>query len=207
MTIFWSEAQGMIRWSCAILWSRENGEKYLFWMPELNSFTCHLIYWRKASLDHLPSNNAVYTGTPARYIAMAAPIRAKCRPICSAVNPNLLGPMAVAASLSFEKCLDRCWCNGWFLPIFSWGIESFHRTCVVWWHHIFHLIFCSSKVFETQSGKCRSGSLWGNNLLFLLNLMLCTCSNLVFHWPDTWPYSRNLMAKKKASINSSHSAF
>jgi hypothetical protein len=37
--------------------------------------------------------------------------------------------------------------------------------------------------------------------------MLCTCSNFVFHWPDTWPYSRNLMAKKKASINSSHSAF
>jgi len=47
----------------------------------LNSWTVFLIYLRKASLDHRPSSIIVNTGTPARYIAIAAPLLAECRPM------------------------------------------------------------------------------------------------------------------------------
>ena len=40
----------------------------------------------------------VKTGTPARYIAIAAPLCAECKPILSAVNPNASGPMIEAAN-------------------------------------------------------------------------------------------------------------
>jgi len=40
----------------------------------------------------------VNTGTAAKYIAIAAPLRAECKPILSAVNPNKSGPMVEAAN-------------------------------------------------------------------------------------------------------------
>ncbi len=43
----------------------------------LNSFTCFLMYRKNASLDHLPRSIMVNTGTPERYMVMAAPLRAE----------------------------------------------------------------------------------------------------------------------------------
>jgi len=40
----------------------------------------------------------VNTGTPARYMANAAPLLAECRPICSGENPSVFLPMAAAAN-------------------------------------------------------------------------------------------------------------
>ncbi len=70
-------------------------------MPELNSFTCFLMYLKKASLAHLPRSMIVNTGTPVRYIAIAAPLLAEWSPIWEEVKPKTSGPSAVAALLSF----------------------------------------------------------------------------------------------------------
>ena len=72
-------------------------------IPLLNSFTCLRMYRRNASLDHLPSSITVYTGTPDKFIAMAAPLLAECNPIWSGVKPSSSGPMEAAAILSREK--------------------------------------------------------------------------------------------------------
>lgn len=65
--------------------------------PLLNSLTCRRMYLRKASLDHLPRSMMVYTGTLARYMAIAAPLRAEWSPTLSGVNPNSSSPRVAAA--------------------------------------------------------------------------------------------------------------
>ena len=69
----------------------------------LNSFTCFLIYRRKASLDHRPKSMMVKTEISAKYMAMAAPLLVECNPISFAVNPNVSGPTAVAARRNFLR--------------------------------------------------------------------------------------------------------
>jgi hypothetical protein len=49
------------------------------------------------SLVHQPSSIIVNTGTPARYIAIAAPLLAECKPICDSVSPKVSGPKAFVA--------------------------------------------------------------------------------------------------------------
>jgi hypothetical protein len=76
-------------------------KKFSFWIilseiPLLNSFTCFQMYCKKASLDHLPNNMILKTGTPARYIAMAEPLLAEWRPIWFVVKPRISGPIDVA---------------------------------------------------------------------------------------------------------------
>ncbi len=73
----------------------------IFWLISLlNSCTCFLMYRRKALLDQRPISIIVYTGTPARYIAIAAPLLVEWRPIQSAENPNVSFPIAVVAHRS-----------------------------------------------------------------------------------------------------------
>jgi hypothetical protein len=62
-------------------------------IPVLNSFTCFRMYRRNASLDQRLRSITVYTETPARYIAIAAPLLAECSPICSGLNPMSRGLM------------------------------------------------------------------------------------------------------------------
>jgi len=86
------------------IWNGWNCEEFLFvsifeLIPLLNSFICFLMYRKNALLDHLPSSMIVQTRTPERYIAIAAPHLAECRPISFGVNPSLSFPIAAAASL------------------------------------------------------------------------------------------------------------
>ncbi len=69
----------------------------------LNSRTCFLMYLKNASLDQRPSSIIVNTGTPARYIAIAAPLLAECNPIWSGVKPSSSEPREAAAILSLER--------------------------------------------------------------------------------------------------------
>ena len=115
--IFWSDVRFESVFGHLLFISRSDGivKKDSFWIvleliPELNSFTCFLIYRRKASLDQRPSNMIVKTGTLARYIAMAA----QWRPIYSAVKPKISGPIDLVAILS------RCSSS---FPVKRW---SFH---------------------------------------------------------------------------------
>jgi hypothetical protein len=62
------------------------------------------MYLRKASLDQRPRSMIVNTGTPARNIAIAAPLLAECSPICFAVNPRISGPIAVVA---IQSCFNN----------------------------------------------------------------------------------------------------
>jgi hypothetical protein len=59
--------------------------------------TCLRMYLRKASLDHLPNNMIVNTGTCAKYMAIAAPLLAECKPISFAVKPSESSPSVLAA--------------------------------------------------------------------------------------------------------------
>lgn len=69
------------------------------------------MYLKKASLDHLPINIIVYTGTSSRYMDIAAPERRECVPISSGLNPKAASPMMVAADLnaSFTSFADTSW--------------------------------------------------------------------------------------------------
>ena len=49
-------------------------------MPKLNSWTCFLMYFRKARLDHCPISMIEKIGTPARYMAIAALDQIECVP-------------------------------------------------------------------------------------------------------------------------------
>jgi len=76
----------------------------IFWLtPALNSCTCFLMYLKKASLDQRPRSIIVKTGTPPRYIAMAAPLRAECRPTVSGSKPRASWPIDVAAALIRDR--------------------------------------------------------------------------------------------------------
>jgi hypothetical protein len=55
-------------------------KKFSFLIPELNSFTCLRIYLRNVSLNQRLRSMMVNTGTQARYMAIAAPHCAECRP-------------------------------------------------------------------------------------------------------------------------------
>ena len=61
------------------------------------------MYFRKASLDHLPIIMMEKVGTSARYIAMAAPERMECVPISFPVKPSLSTPMSSTAERSFVR--------------------------------------------------------------------------------------------------------
>jgi hypothetical protein len=86
------------------------------------------------------------------------------------------------------------------------GQRSF--SSVRWWVIIsfFESRFWYSKVIETVSAKCRDGCLWSIFLFPIKNQTFLRANNLVFCCPDTWRYSHDLIAKKKAPINSSHMA-
>jgi hypothetical protein len=61
------------------------------------------MYQRKASLDQQPRSMMVKTGTPAKYMAIAAPLLAECNPRWFGVNPSLSGPRVVAAKHRHDK--------------------------------------------------------------------------------------------------------
>jgi len=75
-------------------------------IPLLNSLTCLRMYRRKASLDHLPNNIMVNTGTCARYTAMAALLHAECDPISFAEKPRMSSPSTMAADRSHFSSSD-----------------------------------------------------------------------------------------------------
>ena len=56
------------------------------------------MYLRKAVLDHLPISMIEKTGTPARYIAIAAPERMDLVPISDLRIPSFVSPIATTPS-------------------------------------------------------------------------------------------------------------
>jgi hypothetical protein len=78
-------------------------EQYLiicFETPFKNCSICLQIYCRKALLAHLPISIMVYTGTPARYISIAAPDHREYVPISCGSMPTLPLPTAAHAAQS-----------------------------------------------------------------------------------------------------------
>ena len=72
--------------------------------PKVVSGTCILRYLINVRLRHRPISCIVSQGTPARYIAIAAPDRIECVPILSAFMPtSRLSPTMVVASLSLSS--------------------------------------------------------------------------------------------------------
>ncbi len=67
-------------------------------IPCKNSWTCFRIYLRKAVLDHLPINMIEKTGTPERYMAIAAPEQMECVPISDRRIPSLVSPIVATPS-------------------------------------------------------------------------------------------------------------
>lgn len=66
--------------------------------------------------------------------------------------------------------------------------------------------FCRIKVIDTQSALYRRGSAWEISFLPLKNCTFFKVNNFVLLGPDTWMYSQDLIAKKKAPMNNSHNA-
>ncbi len=76
-------------------------------MMKLNSWTCFLMYFRKARLNHCPISMIEKIGTPARYMAIAAPDWIKCVPTSKWWMPSFVSPIATMPSLSrFETISD-----------------------------------------------------------------------------------------------------
>jgi hypothetical protein len=73
-------------------------------MSLLNSCTCFLMCNKNASLDQHLTSMIMYTGIPARYIAIAAPLLAECSPIQSSVKPKLSFPITFVA---LRSCFNR----------------------------------------------------------------------------------------------------
>ena len=58
------------------------------------------MYFRKARLDQRPISMIEKTGTPARYMAIAAPDRIECVPISWRWIPSFISPIATTPSFS-----------------------------------------------------------------------------------------------------------
>ncbi len=148
-------------------------------MPKLNSWTCFLMYFRKARLDQRPISMIEKTGTPARYMAIAAPDRIECVPTSERSIPSFVSPMATTPSFSrFATISDvmlmvlflcgaretgefrsvpfrvriRLMMEAQSLIGHMTGSDVLH--CVTVSH--FLSFFCLSKVIEMQSAKCNS---------------------------------------------------
>ena len=67
-------------------------------MPKLNSCTCFRMYFRKARLDQRPISIMEKMGTPARYMAIAAPDRIECVPTSERWIPSFVSPIATTPS-------------------------------------------------------------------------------------------------------------
>ena len=76
-------------WMCLKVWTSIIFED----MPCENSWTCFLVYLRKAVLDHLPISMIEKTGTPARYMAIAAPERMDLVQISDRQMPSFVLPI------------------------------------------------------------------------------------------------------------------
>jgi hypothetical protein len=82
-------------WMCLKDWtSNIFGE-----MPCKSSCTCFLIHFRKAVLNHRPMSMIEKLGTPARYIAIAAPLLIECFPISDCRIPSCFSPIVYTPSL------------------------------------------------------------------------------------------------------------
>ncbi len=68
-------------------------------MPKLNSCTCFRMYFRKARLDQRLISIMEKMGTPARYMAIAAPDRIECVPTSERWIPSFVSPIATTPSL------------------------------------------------------------------------------------------------------------
>ncbi len=101
-----------------------------------------LIYRKNASLDKWFSSMLVKTGTPARFIAIAAPLWTECSPIWSGVNPSLSGPRDTAAIHSLDKCLgleNRCVLPSFDRNVFTVVLDLLKdkKQCVKLFYSIF----------------------------------------------------------------------
>jgi hypothetical protein len=81
-------------WMCLKVWTSIIFED----MPCENSWTCFLMYLRKAVLDHLPISMIEKTGTPARYMAIAAPEQMDLVPISDRWIPSFVSPIETTTS-------------------------------------------------------------------------------------------------------------
>ncbi len=77
----------------------------------MNSSICLRIYFINASLDHRPIIMIAKTGTPPRYIAIAAPDRIECVPTSEGAMRSRSGPYVEIASRSDEVTCVAVTCS------------------------------------------------------------------------------------------------
>ena len=170
------------------------------------------------------------TGMPAKYMAIAAPLLAECRPISFSENPRISGPsVLVALRNCFSTFCPVKWCKDpsgrqdtftgvsadddvyeMIRRIILHQIFTGQRRLspVLWCVIMSFLVsrFCCSKVMEIESARCSNLSEWGRFLFPWKNLMFLMQMSFVFLSPVTFKYSHERMAKKNAPMNSSHIA-
>lgn len=165
-------------------WNREKCPCIIiFWhISVLNSFICFLMYRKNASLDQCPRSIIVNTGMSARYIAIAAPLLAECKPIWLAKNPKCQDQgwklLSVVASIAVNLWIvvlthlqkSMYLLSYWDLKKRIWRFDA--QSCTKFWldkepYHLlcgellsfFASLFCCLKVIDTVSDKCNEG-LW-----------------------------------------------
>jgi hypothetical protein len=176
------------------------------------------MYFRKARLDQRPISMIEKIGTPAMYMAIAAPERIKCIPILEWRMPSFVLPMATTPSLIRLDIISDVMLMIFFL---CWAKETsesllvplYERIHVIMDAHslIGHIIgsavllFCCSKVMETQSAKFSSADEWSRMMSSLMKAIvqrqscfICCCSAFV-----TLQYLHHHMAQKWAAATSS----
>ncbi len=130
------------------------------------------MYFRNARLDQCPISMIEKTGTPARYMAIAALDRIKCVPTSDRWMPSFVSPMATMPSLSrfatisnvmlivLFLCRAREMGESLLVPLYvriRLTIEAHSLTGTV---SDFLSFFCLSKVIETQSARFNMADVW-----------------------------------------------
>ena len=186
------------------------------------------MYFRNARLDQRPISMIEKTGTPARYMAIAAPDRIKCVPTSDRWMPSFVSPMATTPSLSrfatisdvmlivLFLCRARETGESLLVPLNVWirlTIEAHSLTGHMIGLSVFHCVtvsdflsfFCLSKVIETQSARFNLADVWLRIFPPLMKTMFRrqSCFVCCFSALETLEYSHDRIAQKCAAAASS----
>ena len=185
------------------------------------------MYLRKASLDHRPIIMIEKVGTPARYMAMAAPDRTEWVPMSSDSKPNLSSPTPSAAERSLFRTVveemveslssTKMVLTGVFSSVPGYEMtrrhtaahdRTGHKTvsperCMVT-DSCLSSFFWNSKVMVTVSDRARFGLLCETSRPFLKKRIFLIRIVLVLRFSSAIfvrRYSHERIAKKMAPIN------
>jgi hypothetical protein len=191
-------------------------------MPCENYCTCFLIYFRKAVLGHRPMSIIEKMGTPARYIAIAAPLLIECVPISYRRIPSFVSPIVSTPSrIRFEimsevilmilfPCFTSKTGGFLFVPLQERILRMIeaqsltgHRDSskVFHWDTVSHFLpfFCRSKVMETQSSKCNFVKLCGRVVPCRIKMMFqrCSCLFAVIQLLKLWNTHKSALPRSR----------